>query len=310
MSLNLVLGIFALLFLVDMWPVNKRFLNDENFTTKTKVDKPYTATPADQAILLSQGKNERVLNLTVSPFMDGSTSYFHQSIGGYHGAKMRRYQDLINTHMVDQMSALIGALQQQDFGIVDSTLSGLNILNMLNTKYVIINPNGAPFINSYAKGNAWFVNEIVYADNADQELETLLSIDLGKTAVSDAKFMDKVGSLTFEDNISDRILLTDYLPNKLTYAASTTTERLAVFSEIYYDKGWEASIDGEPVDHIRVDYLLRGLVIPEGEHSIVFEFRPKKYYTGEKISYAGSIGLILLLLGAVYWEIKGRGNKE
>ena len=309
-SMNLVLGIFALLILIDMWPVNKRFLNDDNFTTKSKVDNPYTATPADQVILQSEGLNERVLNLTVSPFMDGSTSYFHQSIGGYHGAKMRRYQDLINTHLVDEMSTLIGSLQAQDFELLDSTMKGLNILNMLNTKFIILNPNSAPLTNRFAKGNAWFVDELIYVDNADQELSTLVSMDIDKAAVSDAKFMDKASATSFESNPGDRIDLIDYLPNKLTYKATCGSDRLAVFSEIFYDKGWEATIDGNAADYIRVDYLLRGMIVPEGEHTIVFTFRPKTYYTGEKISYAGSIALILLLAGGVYMEVKGRREEE
>jgi hypothetical protein len=304
MSLNLVIGLFAVLFLVDMWPVNKRFLDDENFTSKSKVDVPYTATAADQAILLSPDYNERVLNLTVSPFMDASTSYFHSSIGGYHGAKMRRFQDLINTHLVEEMTALIGALQQQDFSRIDSVMSGLNLLNMLNTKYFIINPNGAPLVNNFAKGNAWFVSDIVFAENADEELATLMQIDINSMAVSDAKFKEEVSSDTYQSDITDMILLTDYQPNKMTYQSSASGKRLAVFSEIYYDKGWMASIDGEAADHFRVNYLLRGMEIPAGEHTIVFEFKPKSYYRGEKISYAGSILLILLFVGGVYLEFR------
>ena len=304
MSLNLVIGLFAVLFLVDMWPVNKRFLDDENFTSKSKVDVPYTATAADQAILLSPDYNERVLNLTVSPFMDASTSYFHSSIGGYHGAKMRRFQDLINTHLVEEMTALIGALQQQDFSRIDSVMSGLNLLNMLNTKYFIINPNGAPLVNNFAKGNAWFVSDIVFAENADEELATLMQIDINSMAVSDTKFKEEVSSDNYQSDITDRILLTDYQPNKMTYQSSASGKRLAVFSEIYYDKGWMASIDGEAADHFRVNYLLRGMEIPAGEHTIVFEFKPKSYYRGEKISYAGSILLILLFVGGVYLEFR------
>ncbi len=309
MNLNVVIIMFGLLFLADMWPVNKRFLNDDNFTSKSKVDKPYTATAADQAILMSQGFNERVLNLTVSPFMDASTSYFHQSIGGYHGAKMRRYQDLINTHMMDELTSLVGSLQQQDFNALDTTLSRLNILNMLNTRYIILNPNGAPLTNRYAKGNAWFVNNVVFAENADEELATLIDININETAVTDGKFKDKLEIVSFQGEMTDRIEMTEYLPNKLNYVSSTASRRLAVFSEIYYEKGWEASIDGEPADLLRVDYLLRGIMVPEGEHTIVFEFRPRSYYFGEKISYAGSVILILLLAGALYLELKG-GKKE
>lgn len=305
-SLNVVIVVFGLLFLVDMWPVNKRFLNDKNFIAKSKVENPFTATAADLAILQSEGLNERVLNLTTSPFMDASTSYFHQSIGGYHGVKMRRYQDLINTYMVEEMSELIGALQGQDMQEIDSTLKGLNILNMLNTKYFILNPNAAPLTNLYAKGNAWFVTEILFADNADEELATLVNMDIENTAVTDSKFKDFVELTSYTSSSTDVIRLVEYQPNHLIYKSSAGSKRMAVFSEIYYEKGWEATIDGEAAEHIRVDYLLRGLEIPAGEHEIEFYFRPKTYYTGEKISYAGSILLILLLAGALFLEIRGK----
>lgn len=309
-SLNLVIAVFGILFLVDMWPVNKRFLNDANFTSKSKVDVPYNPTPADQAILMSDGFNERVLNLTVSPFMDASTSYFHQSIGGYHGAKMRRFQDLVNTHLVDEMTTLIGSLQRQDLALIDSTLKGLNLLNMLNTRYFIINPNSGPLTNAYAKGNAWFVDSLVFAMNADEELADVISIDINTTAVADEKFKDKLPQTVFEDSFSDRIEMTDYLPNKLTYQSSSSSDRLAVFSEIYYDKGWVASIDGNKADQVRVNYLLRGLMVPAGEHTIVFEFKPATYYTGEKVSYAGSVLLILMLAGGIFLESKKKKRED
>jgi hypothetical protein len=301
---NLVVALFGVLFLADMWPVNKRFLNDSAFEPKSRVVQPYSATAANQVILQSQGLNERVLNLTTSPFQDAQTSYFHQSIGGYQGAKMRRFQDLIDTRLMDEMSMLIGALQSQDFSIIDSTLSEFNVLNMLNTKYIIINPEGAPLVNSSAMGNSWFVNEVVVADNANEELDKLTDIDIHTTAVTDKKFIDYFEDYSFSGSLSDRIVLTDYLPNKLTYNAEVENKRLAVFSEIYYPKGWTASIDGNPVDHIRVNYLLRGLVIPPGTHTVVFEFKPESYFKGEKVSLAGSFALLLFLFAALGFEIR------
>lgn len=309
-NFKLVIALFGVLFLLDMWPVNKRFLNDSAFEPKSKAEQPFTATAADRAILQSQGLNERVLNLTTSPFQDAQTSYFHQSIGGYHGAKMRRYQDLINTRLMDEISILINALQRQDFNIIDSTLNELNVINMLNTKHIIINPDGAPLNNNSAMGNSWFVNEIVLADNADEELDMLIGLDLDKTAVADKKFSDYFESSTFKEGTADRIVLTDYLPNELTYKANAENSRLALFSEIYYPKGWEAYIDDKPVDHVRVNYLLRGLVIPPGEHTVVFKFRPKSYYKGEKISLAGSLVLLLLLVAAVINEIRKKNTES
>lgn len=241
--------------------------------------------------------------------MDASTSYFHQSIGGYHGAKMGRYQDLINTLISDELSILFQGLQSQDMRMIDSTLQNLNVLNMLNTKYFIINPNGAPMINDRAMGNAWFANDIVDVVNADDEIAQLARINIRDQVTLDQRFSSSIKGQTFQDDPSASIRLMEYQPNKLTYSASSGTKQLAVFSEIFYDKGWEAYIDGEKSEHFRVDYILRGLVLPEGEHTIVFEFRPKTYYRGEKISYMGSIVLILLLIGAGFLEWKN-SNKD
>jgi len=310
LNIKLVIGILGLLILVDMWSVNKRFLDDDNFESKQRHTQPYTATAADQAIFQVEGLNERVLNLTTSTFQDARTSYFHQSLGGYHGAKMRRYQDLIDTRLVDEMTMLIGGLQQQDFGLIDSVLSDLNIINMLNTRFIIINPEGAPLTNRYAMGNSWFVEEVIPAENADQELELVSSIDLSSIAVTDQKFLDQLENTSFQGNTSDRIELVDYLPNKLTYTSSAASERFAVFSEIFYDKGWKVTVDGEPADHIRANYLLRGMTVPAGEHTIVFEFRPRSYYTGERISLAGSLVLLLMLAGAIIMEFRRKGEDQ
>jgi hypothetical protein len=310
MSIQLVIGAFAVLFIADMWPVNKRFLNDSNFETKSQAQQPYTASASDQAILQSSGLNERVLNLTISPFQDGNTPYFHQSLGGYHGAKMRRYQDLVNTRLMDEMQILFGSIQSQDMGVVDSTLYGLNVLNMLNTKFFILNPNTAPIMNRHAFGNAWFVDELKFVENADEELMQISTMDLKKSAFADKKFAEFIEETSYEGNLTDRILLTNYEPNKLVYQSTTAANSLAVFSEIFYEKGWEATIDGKEAEHIRVDYLLRGLEIPAGEHTVVFEFKPKSYYNGEKVSYAGSIILLLLLGGALFMEVKRKPEKK
>ena len=160
---------------------------------------------------------------------------------------------------------------------------------MLNTKYIIINPNAAPVVNNYACGNAWFVNNLVFADNADEELSELEKINIRKTAVADSRFSNLLQGKNYRNDTPGSIKLVDYTPNKLTYKSDASADKIAIFSEIYYDKGWIASIDGEEVDHFRADYTLRALFIPEGEHTIVFEFRPKSYYMGEKISYAGSL---------------------
>jgi len=306
MSQYFVIGLFGVLFLADMWPVNQRFLNEDNFVKQSTVEQPYVATEADMAILSSPGLNNRVLNLSVSPFMDASTSYFHQSIGGYHGAKMGRYQDLISTLLQGEMTMFIHGIQSQDMASLDSTLRNLNVLNMLNTKYIIVNPNGDPFINTHANGNAWFANDVLHVANADEEIVKLGQINIKEQVTVDQRFLSNVENMAFEDDILSSITLLEYEPNKLTYQSNSSTQQLAVFSEIFYDKGWEAYIDGEISEHFRADYILRGLVVPEGQHTIVFEFRPKTYYTGEKISYASSIILILLLAGGLFFDWKSR----
>lgn len=310
LSLNMVIAVLGLLVLVDMWPVNKRFLNNDRFVDKKEVEQPFQPTTADQTILQSPGENERVLNLTVSTFNDASTSFFHPSIGGYHGAKMRRYQDLINTSISDEMGMLIHALQSQELSQIDSTLKLLNVLNMLNTKFIIINPNGAPLTNPFAMGNAWFVDELVMAEYADDELQKLNSIDISSQATLDRRFGELVDHLEFAEDTAATIELTEYRPNIMTYTASASAPQFAVFSEIYYEEGWEATIDGEPAEIVRVNYALRGLEVPAGDHTIVFEFRPKTYFTGEKLSYAGSILLILLIVGAVIWEFRKKETEE
>jgi uncharacterized membrane protein YfhO len=180
-------------------------------------------------------------------------------------------------------------------------------MNMLNTRFIIINPERAPLTNRHAMGNSWFVNELVVAANADEELELVSTTDLGKTAVTDEAFISQIESTSFDGNSTDQIELVEYQPNKLTYRYTASSERFAVFSEIFYDKGWNAYIDGEPVEYIRVNYLLRGMAVPAGDHQVVFEFRPRSYYAGERVSLAGSLILLLLLVGAIVKEF--RDNK-
>ena len=289
----------AVLFLVDMWPVDKRYLNKEHFTNKRQASQPFTASPADQFILNQPGENQRVLNLTVSIFQDASTSYFHPSIGGYHGAKMRRYQDLIETGLMNDINTLFGALQTQSYQTVDSTLATTSVLNMLNTRYILINPETQPIVNNHAAGNAWFVNEVREVEDADADVAALEGLDISREATLEARFSRQLPKRSFPVDPSSTIELVDYAPNRMVYISEAGDEQLAIFSEIYYEKGWNAYVDGEPVDHLRMNYALRGMVVPEGRHEIVFEFHPRAYYTGSTISTVSSILLLLLLLGSI-----------
>ncbi len=276
----------ALLISVDMIPVAKRYLNNENFGSKIQVNNPFQPNRANELIMKDTDPNFRVFNVTVSPFQDASTSYFHKSIGGYHGAKLRRYQELIDHHLVKNNEA---------------------VLNMLNTKYFIYPDNNkvpSIQINMGALGNAWFVQETKMVDNADQEIDALTAFDPSKTAVVDKRFSEMLGGFSFAPDSTASVKLTSYEPNRLTYASEARTEQLAVFSEIYYDKGWKAFIDGKPADHFRANYVLRAMRIPAGKHEIEFRFEPKVYFIGEKISFASSLLLILLLLGFAGNELR------
>ncbi len=308
-KVNMAILILAVLFLVDMWPVNKRYLNKEHFSPKRQASQPFTPSAADQFIINQPGFNNRVLNITVAMFQDASTSYFHPSIGGYHGAKMRRYQDLIETELMTDINSLFVALQSQNYQTVDSTLAGTNVLNMINTKYILINPETQPIINRHARGNSWFVNKVRIVENADADVATLADINIATEATLDQRYEELLDTKTFPIDTTATIQLTEYQPNRMVYSSNTSAEQLAVFSEIYYEKGWQAYVDGEKADHLRMNYILRGMVIPAGNHEIVFEFHPRSYFAGTKVSLASSIILLLLLLGAIYMQYKkGKGD--
>ncbi len=274
--------IIGILILGDMWVVNKRYLNNDNFKTKRKVVQPYTPTTADNQILRDTDPNFRVYNTTVSPFNDASTSYFHKSIGGYHGAKLRRYQELIDNHI---------------------SKGNMQVLNMLNTKYFIVKGQNGPVaqLNSGALGNVWFVNDIIKVENADKEIETLGQINTANQVIVDDRF-DTPQNISIDSTAS--INLTSYKANHLSYESSSTKEQFAVFSEIFYDKGWNAYIDGKIVSHVRANYVLRAMTIPAGKHTIDFKFEPKTHYLGENISLASSLILLLFLIGVFYRELK------
>jgi hypothetical protein len=277
-----------LLILIDMWSVNRRYLNSDSFVRKSVAAVPFQPTSADQIIMKDLDPNFRVFNQSVgNPFADASTSYFHKSLGGYHGAKLRRYQELIDYQL---------------------SKGNMNVFNMLNTKYFIVpdEKGGQPQvqINMQALGNAWFVNNAHMVNNADEELNELTNFVPTETAVYDKRFENQVKGHIISKDMSSTITLTDYKPNHLTYKSETSKEQLAVFSEIYYDKGWNAYIDGKPAPYFRADYVLRAMIVPAGNHTIEFKFEPQIYKTGEKISLASSILLVLFALGAMGFMIK------
>ncbi|QQS52444.1 MAG: YfhO family protein [Bacteroidota bacterium] len=302
-SLHAVVAL-GLLVLIDLWVVDKRYLNSSHFVTQKVQNQSFVPSKADVAVLTDKDPNFRVLNLAVDVFNDASTSYFHKSIGGYHGAKMRRYQELIEHNISPESQKVINALRGGNPDQIEQTLAASHVLNMLNTRYFIYNPEASPLQNVHAYGNAWFSASYLLAENADEELEKLASQGNKNNVIIDKRFSSQVENKSFVADSLARIQLESYKPNRLVYKSQSQHEQLAVFSEIYYPAGWEVSIDGKPADHFRANYVLRAMVVPAGEHSIEFVFKPRAYYTGEKISLASSVLLLLLLAGTVIFEIR------
>jgi hypothetical protein len=296
----------GLLILIDMWPVDKRFVNNNDFVTKRDYNNPIPKTKADDFILKhgADDPDYRVLNLSVSTFNDATTSYYHKSLGGYHGAKMRRYQELIDFQIIPEIQDLIGVLRSGSINKIDSILVQADALNMLNTRYIIYNPDAMPLINANAFGNAWFTRGVRLADNADEEVELLAKTNLRNEMIVNKKLENIFADFKPTGDSSASIHLTSYAPNQLIYESSSTSLQLTVFSEIYYPKGWNVYIDGKKADYFRADFLLRAMIIPAGNHEINFTFKPRSYYTGNKIAYAGSGILLLLLIGTLYNEIR------
>lgn len=292
----------AILVLIDMWSIDKRYLNADHFKSPREAQ-AFVATACDKQILADEDPNYRVLTLYRNPFNDAYTSYFHKSVGGYHGAKLRRYQDLIDRYISANWQQLTQALQKGYTGNVDSLLSTMQVVNMLNTRYLAYHPEAAPIVNTSAMGNAWFVSDVMVANNADEEIAALGEVQLSDVAVVAKKFASLVDGCVV-DSVSGTIVLTDYAPNRLVYKSSSNQKQLAVFSEIYYPKGWNAYINGEAVPHLQANYVLRALMVPAGENTIEFRFEPSSYKVGKMVSALGSV-LILALIGLwVYSEMK------
>ena len=281
----------GLLILIDLWAVDKRYLNDKNYVSKSSMETPYMPSPADEQILKDPDPHYRVMNVSLSPFQDATTSYFHKSIGGYHGAKLRRYQDLYERQI---------------------SKNNMQVLSMLNAKYFITqNQQSGELLaqrNPSAMGNAWFVKELKWVANPDSELNALTNFNPSLTAVVDKKWEKDLQSGAFQFDSTATIKLKSYKADELVYEAQAATEQMTVFSEIYYPKGWNAYVDGKLTPHLGVNYVLRGMVLPAGKHEVVFKFEPEAYYKGEKIAMAGSILLFLFVIAGVFMQI--RNNKE
>jgi hypothetical protein len=284
-------GLLILLMAIDIMGIDYRYVQEENYIKKRR-NNFFTETPADQVIKQDKSTPFRVLNLQ-NPFNEARTSAFHHSIGGYHGAKMRRYQDLITYHLQHEMNDIMQA--------GNITASNANVLNMLNARYLLAGQTADAVIrNPYPNGNAWFVQEVLVANNPDEEIQLLDSINTKTQAVID---VSKFSKPEFAYDSSSIITLKEYAPNKLVYEATTATDGYAVFSEVYYPEGWSASIDGQQASIDRVNYVLRAMKIPAGSHTIEFSFQPKSYFTGNTVMLIANILLLISFAGSLGWSI-------
>ena len=306
------IAIILVICLVDLWTVNKRYLNDEMFVPKSEREAPQQMTQADEQILHDKSLDYRVLNLASNTFNENETSYYHKSIGGYHAAKLRRYQEMIEQYISPEMQQMFKAVSEAGGDM--TKISGDSIwpvLNMLNTKYMIFPLQGGqtvPLQNPYTYGNAWFIDKIQYVANANEEMAAVGQLNLRHEAVADAKFKAQLGEAMEQDSVSI-VTIKGYEPNELSYEVNSGKGGVVVFSEIYYP-GWTATIDGQPAELGRVNYILRALNVKSGKHDVVLTFKPKSVNTTETIAYISYVILMLVVLGAVYMEYRRRKMKS
>ena len=303
-------GIILVLCLVDMWTVNKRYLNDAMFVSKSMREAPMQKSEAIDHILQDKSLDYRVLNLSTSTFNENETSYYLKSIGGYHAAKLRRYQELIDAYLHPEIESLYGAVSKSagDMTQVNGD-SIFPVLNMLNTKYFILPLQGGrtvPLENPYTYGNAWFVDKVHYVDNANQELDMIGQLPLRHEAVADKKFSQQLGEAMPQDTNS-LVRITAYEPNKLTYEVNSGKGGVIVFSEIYYP-GWTATVDGVEQELGRVDYVLRALQVKPGRHEVVLSFFPKTIDRTETVAYVAYVVLLLIILFLIWNGVRRRDD--
>lgn len=294
----------ALLCLGDMWSVNKRYLYDEQFIPKSEQTATFRKTQTDELILQDPSLDYRVLNFAGNTFEENNTSYWHKSVGGYHAAKLRRYQEMIDHHIAKEMQAAYQEVATAGGQMDSVNAAKFPILNMLNTKYFIF-PAGqqgqtVPIENPYTFGNAWFIDKIQYVNNANEEIDAIGQVDLQQTAIVDSKFKEALKGVNegYKDSLST-IRLTSYEPNQLVYETSSPQDGIVVFSEIYYP-GWTATIDGKPADIARADYILRAMNVPAGKHTIEMRFDPQSLHITEGIAY-GAMALLLVGVIILIW---------
>ncbi|MCK4562280.1 MAG: YfhO family protein, partial [Flavobacteriaceae bacterium] len=275
---------FLVFVMIDMVGIAKRYVNNDDFISASKLEKPFIKGEMDVEIQKDKG-HYRVMNFMVNPMNDGSTSFFHNSVGGYHAAKPRRYQELY------------------DFQIAKNNI---DVLNMLNTKYIIFpdeNNLANVQFNEEANGNAWFVEKVKFVNSANEEIKALDSLNTKLTAIVNIEFETEIQNFEFQKDTLAKIALVNYKANALIYESNSTTNQLVVFSEMYYKNGWNAYVDGVLTPHFRTNYVLRAMIIPKGKHKIEFKFEPQVIKTGNTVAL---ISYMLMLLIPVGWYFKER----
>ena len=296
-----------------MWVVGKRYLNDSHFVKSREFENQYALRPVDKMILEDRDPNYRVLDLSINTFNDAHVSYHHKTIGGYSPVKMQRYQDLIDRHISAEMQQIGKDISGcKTIEEAQEKIGNYPVLNMLNTRYIVLGAENAPVVNSGAFGNGWFVNRVIGVNSTTEEIASLSKIENSLTAVIHNEFSaDLQGASQDSLQASEAIVLTEYSPNKLEYKASSNQNRVAIFSEIYYPAGWKAYIDGKEVKILRANYTLRALNIPAGEHIVIFEFKPESFAKGEFWSRITSGVLVLLLFAAaIGYILNGYRQKQ
>ncbi len=294
---RIAVATLILLIFFDLWFVDKRYLSSDNFVAQQTTQRDFPLSEADKAILADK-EPHRVMSLYTNPFNEVNTSYYHQSVGGYHGAKLRRYQDVIDRYLSSEWQTLVTAVRARDYAAIDAALEDSPILNALNTKYLIYNPKASPILNKYALGAAWFVDDVRFANSADEAIEMIGEEDLGSVAVVEGE------NAHSQPDSTATIKRLSYAPDRLTYKYSSAVDRFAVFSEIYYPAGWKAFVDGEETEIYKVDYILRGLQLPAGEHDVEFVFEPKSFAIGSAIATGASALIVLLIIGLIVYEVR------
>ena len=307
---NVMIGALAVLCLVDMWDVNKRYLYDDQFVDKQVQTQGFQQTETDKMILEDQALDYRVLNLASNTFNENNTAYWHKSVGGYHAAKLRRYQEMIEEHISGEMNGLYQAVSDAGGEMEKLDPTDFPVLNMLNTKYFIFPLQGGqtfPLENPFALGNAWWVNEVKYVNNANEEIEAIHEMNPLQTAIVDKKFEEVVKPISSDSTAI--IELVAYEPNYLKYEVNSAKGGTLVFSEIYYP-GWQSTIDGEEVSHGRANYIFRAMNVPAGSHVVEFRFDPKSLHMTETIAFVALGLLALLAIGFICSKLKAYKKAE